>query len=131
MTAALIAAFTLWPASTTASHRESESENYRQAKKIVYAVFPDRYQAYALRIVGCETGHTYSRWATGSAGEHGWFQIHPGNAGRMLYDPRTGKSIGRIDFSRTYQPWYNTRVAYFMSRGGRDWHEWTCSRYVN
>ena len=116
--------------SAQASHVDRIASNYATAKKIVYAVFPDRVQAYAMKIVACETGSTYSRWATGAAGERGYFQIHPSNTGRALLDPRTGKRKGSIIFGKLYQPWYNTWVAYYMSHGGRDWHEWTCSRYV-
>lgn len=107
------------------------SHQYATAKKIIYSVFPASKAAYAMRIAGCETGMTYSRWATGSAGERGYFQIHPGNAGRALYDPRTGKRVGSIEFKKLYQPWYNTWVAYYMSNGGTRWSEWTCSRLVS
>jgi hypothetical protein len=110
-------------ATNTAQATKTES-NYAKAKKIIYAVFSQSTEAYALKIAGCETGYTYSKWSTGSQGERGWFQIHPSNAGRYL------PGFGSINFNRLYNPWYNTKVAYYMSHHGHSWSEWTCSRIV-
>jgi hypothetical protein len=108
----------------TSTAKVSQS-NYAKAKKIIYAVFPNSTEAGALKVAGCETGYTYSPHSTGSAGERGYFQIHPSNASRALYDPKTKKSAGKIQFNKLYQPWYNTWVAYYMSNNG-NWGEWTC-----
>lgn len=51
--------------------------------------------------------------ALGSAGERGLFQIHPVH-------------FARFDPGRLFQPRYNARAAFVLSRGGRDWTPWTC-----
>lgn len=109
-------------AGQTAQAEQVKLNGYQQAKKIIYATFPKSTENSALRIAGCETGHTYSQWATGKAGEKGYFQIHPSNNRRSLY--WKGNFVGRIMFSRLYNPWYNSKVALYMSEGGKDWHEW-------
>ena len=85
------------------------------------AVLPHYFGAgwrYALSIVRCETGGTFSQYVVGSAGEVSWWQFHPIHFGwldeaRAVADPR-----------------YATSIAYRMSRGGSDWSPWTCARYV-
>jgi hypothetical protein len=82
----------------------------RSVTSIIRHVF-GRYWAQALRVARCES-HLNPR-AHGSAGERGIFQIHPVH-------------FGWIDERRLWQPLYNARIAYRMSRGGRDWSAWTC-----
>lgn len=86
----------------------------------IRAIFGDK-AGVATCIASVETGGTFNRWAVGNAGERGWFQIHPVHwdhtitvSGRSLY----------VDSSRLFNPWYNTRVAFVMSRGGIDWSDW-------
>jgi soluble lytic murein transglycosylase-like protein len=66
-----------------------------------------------MRVASCETGGTFNPRAVGRAGERGLFQIHPVH-------------FGRLDERRLFERRYNARVAYRMSRGGRDWSPWTC-----
>lgn len=96
-------------------------------KRAIAKYFPRHARAYAFRIAGCETGYTYSRYTTGAAGEHGVFQIHPSNAGRLL---TWGRKRARIVWARTYEINYSVRMAAIWTRGGQDWSEWTCSRLV-
>ena len=64
-------------------------------------------------VARCETGNTLDPRAEVPAGERGLFQIHPVHFGwlreRLLWQPR-----------------YNSLAAFHLSRGGRDWHHWTC-----
>ena len=69
--------------------------------------------ATPARAHGCETGGTYDPRAVGRAGERGWFQIHPVHR-------------SWVDWGRLFDPFYNTRVAYRLSRGGTNWRPWTC-----
>ena len=95
----------------------------RQARRIVCAVFGSTCQA-ALNVIRCETGSTFSVWSRNrSSGAFGWFQWIPGNHGRVL--EWNGRRV-TIDYSRAWQPWYASRVTYVWTRGGTDWHEWTC-----
>lgn len=97
---------------------------YAKAKRIVYAVFPASTEAAALRVVGCETGYSYSPWSRNrSSGALGWFQFIPGNHGRFI---SFGRFSMKIDYNRMYQPWYATRAAWILSQGGTDWGEWVC-----
>lgn len=83
--------------------------------------------SYALRIASCETGGTFDPRSRGKAGERGWFQIHPIHFGTVI---RSSVGAIRVDRDRLYDPAYNTRVAYVLSNGGRDWRPWSCRRYV-
>jgi len=98
--------------------------NYQKARRIVYAVFPDSTQAAALRVVGCETGYTYSPWSYNASGATGYFQILRGNAGRVLY--HLGQRLVIPSPPALFLPWTNVRVALFLSHGGTDWREWAC-----
>lgn len=99
--------------------------NYAQAKRIVYAVFPDSTQAAALRVVGCETGYTYTPWSYNrSSGASGYFQVLQGNAGRVLY--YKGQRMTIPSGTALFLPWTNVRVALFLSQGGTNWGEWSC-----
>lgn len=82
----------------------------RSVTSTIRAVF-GRYGRQALRVARCES-HLNPR-ALGAAGERGIFQIHPVH-------------FRWLDEDRLWQPYYNARVAYRMSRGGRDWRAWTC-----
>ena len=62
--------------------------------------------------MACATSWCESRWeetATGGAGERGLFQIHPIHGALSSYDRDT-----------------NIRAAYILSKGGRDWSQWSC-----
>lgn len=83
-----------------------------QVKATICEVFGPRCGP-ALRVAYCETGGTYNPYARGRAGERGVFQLHPIH-------------FGWLDEARLYEPRYNARAAYILSRGGRDWHHWTC-----
>jgi Lysozyme like domain len=91
---------------------DGEGASKRQIKQQVCEVFGSRC-ATALRVARCETGNTLDPHAQGRAGERGLFQIHPIHFG-WLNEPRL------------WQPRYNARAAYRLSRGGRDWSHWTC-----
>lgn len=67
----------------------------------------------ALRVAFCETGGTLNPLARGRAGERGLFQIHPVH-------------FRWLDETRLWLPGYNSRVAFLLSRGGRDWSAWSC-----
>ncbi len=108
---------------TAAGNARGESR-YHQARRIIYAVFPDRTQAAALRVVRCETGGTYLSGAYNSrSGATGWFQILRGNAGRTF---RYRNMRFTIVASKLSQPWHNAAAGFWLSHGGRDWHEWSC-----
>jgi hypothetical protein len=67
-----------------------------------------------LRVVGCETGGTFNPWARNRrSGAAGYFQViarwHPW-----------------VNLRRLFEPFYNARVAYRISHGGRDWSAWEC-----
>lgn len=67
----------------------------------------------ALRVAACETGGTFDPLARGRAGERGLFQLHPVH-------------FGWLNEARLFEPRYNARAAYILSRGGRDWDAWSC-----
>lgn len=101
---------------------QAQAANWRTCKTgraCAKAVLPHYFEnwRYALRIVDCETGHTYSGRTRGSAGERGWFQIHPVH-------------FGWLDENRLWDVRYNSSIARRLSRHGRDWSPWTCARYV-
>lgn len=83
------------------------------------AVLPHYFKdwRYALAIVRCETGGTYSNRTLGSASERGIFQIHPVH-------------FGWVNEARLWDVRYNSRIAKRLSRNGTNWRPWTCSRYV-
>lgn len=74
-------------------------------------VFPASTEGAAIRVARCES--RLDRFAVGRAGERGLFQIHP------------------IHFSwaqprRLFDPVWNSRIAYRLSRGGTTWRHWSC-----
>lgn len=77
-----------------------------RVSRVVFGV----HSATAFCIAGYETGRTYSPFARSSTDDHGEWQIHNGL---------------RIYGRRIYDIWFNARIAYKMSRGGRDWSRWT------
>ena len=111
---------------------EAKASYYAKAKKVVYQTFPASTRDAALRVVGCETGHDYTPWSYNSSGASGLFQILTGNAGRVLY--YAGQKLTIVGWygprghqqNLLFNPWYNARVALFLSRGGTDWGEWSC-----
>jgi hypothetical protein len=120
---ATLAVIVALASATTASAHHNIKHNYRVARYIVYATFPDSTQHRALGVVGCETGGIYNKGATNrSSGTRGYFQVHPGNDDRVI--KWVGHGSITIDKDRLYDPWYNSKVALYMSKGGTDWHEW-------
>lgn len=107
---------------------EAKASLYTKAKQVVYATFPASTRDAALRVVGCETGHDYTPWSYNSSGASGLFQILTGNAGRTLR--WNGQKLTIIAWyhgkNLLFNPWYNARVALFLSHGGTDWGEWSC-----
>lgn len=102
--------------------------NYGYARYIVYSTFPRSTAAAALSVVDCETGGTFDRWAHNSTTDvRGYFQVDSGNGGRVFH--YRGETL-TLDSSRLYDPWYNTRVALFMTSGGVNWGEWHCQPFV-
>lgn len=84
--------------------------NYQQAKSAIYLVFGP-YASQALRVAGCETGHTYDpRAANGQY--KGIFQM--GTFARGKYGHGPSWLIQAVD---AYE--------YFVD-SGRDWSPWSC-----
>lgn len=75
---------------------------------LIIEVFGENAPA-ACSVAYCETGGTFDPYATGAAGERGWFQIHPIHGWYSSYDTMI-----------------NTQYAYVLSKGGTDWHHWSC-----
>jgi hypothetical protein len=104
------------------------ASSYSRAKQIVYSIFPKETAAAAMRVVACETGNTFSPWAYNSSGASGYFQILTGNHGRVFN--YAGQYFRLVVWNQgknqLFNPWYNTKAAFYMSRGGYDWHEWSC-----
>ena len=76
--------------------------------------------APALRVAACESAGwrpgerlRFYTYALGAAGERGLFQIHPVH-------------FGWLNEQRLFDPLYNARIAYRLSRGGTSWRHWTC-----
>ena len=68
----------------------------------------------ALKVASCETGGTFDPRAVGDHGSSlGLFQI---NRAHWVW----------VNEKRLFEPGYNARIAWRLSRGGRDWHHWTC-----
>jgi hypothetical protein len=82
-------------------------------RSTICSVFTGTRCGPAIRVATCETGGTLDPHARGRAGERGLFQIHPVH-------------FGWVDEARLWQPLYNARIAYRLSRGGRSWRAWTC-----
>jgi len=96
-------------------------QNCIRAQRVIYKVFPDNTQRGAMLVARCETGRTYDRWATNrSSRTAGLFQIHPGNIGRFVY----WRNRHIIISPDLYNPWVNAEAALYLSKGGKDWHEW-------
>lgn len=114
----LAATFTKpWPPVKPKATWQTCANGYACAKAVIQHYFGAGWR-YPLAIVGCETGHTFSKYVRGSAGEVSWWQLHPVH-------------FGWIDEARAVaDPRYATRIAYRMSHGGSDWSPWTCARYV-
>lgn len=95
---------------------------------VIRTTFPNATEHRALGVALCETGNKLNKYATNeSSGTMGLFQIHPGNVGRIIH----WRGHGSIVIPRNlYDPWVNARVALYMSKGGKDWHEWAgiCQR---
>lgn len=96
----------------------------RQAKTAIRHVFPPHAQPEAIAVSHCETGGFVDQYNERS-GAKGIFQVIPGNDERKLFDWK-GRFVLRIEYDRLYNMFYSATVAYWMSRGGRDWDEWDC-----
>ena len=92
-----------------ATVQDAQAASVRQQ---ICQVFGPRCAA-ALRVVSCETGGRFDRFAVGRAGERGLFQIHPVH-------------FGWLNERRLFEVRYNARAAFRLSHGGRDWSPWTC-----
>lgn len=97
------------------------------AKVMIAKYFPRAHRAEAFKIIGCETGYTFSRWVTGAAGERGWFQWLPSNHGRVV---TWRNRSARINLNRARELKFSTRVSAIWSKGGSDWSEWSCRRVL-
>jgi hypothetical protein len=110
---ALIAVALALPVGAQAATPEQQARNVNRA---IALYFPTQYE-YARAVASCESN--LYRWATGSAGERGLFQIHPSWFGR-----RIGRYV--VDADKLYQPWYNAKIAAELVRVS-GWHHWACA----
>lgn len=78
--------------------------------------------AVAIKVARCES--RFDPRAVGRAGERGLFQIHPVHFHSTIRSP--AGSI-YVDPRRLFEPKYNARVAWVLSRGGTNWRPWTCA----
>lgn len=108
---ALIAAsFAASSFSSSAFGAPGNKSNYQQAKSAIYLVFGP-YAAQAMRVAGCETGHTYDPRATN--GQYlGIFQM--GDYARGKYGHGPSWLMQAVD---AYE--------YFVA-SGKDWSPWEC-----
>lgn len=98
---------------------------YRQAKRLINFVFPDKTQNIMFKIAGCETGFTYKPNAYNRSGATGYFQILASHNGTTY--SYSGISI-TVDYRQLSNPVYNTMVAYLMSHGGTQLGDWYSSK---
>lgn len=94
-----------------AGQNEPASRSESASVRAIRLVFPAHAEGRAIRVARCES--RLDPRAVGGAGERGLFQIHPVHF--SWADPR-----------RLFEPIYNARVAYRLSRGGTSWRAWTC-----
>lgn len=97
-----------------ATGRAVDYENARAESASVRAirlVFPAATENAAIRVARCES--RLNPHALGRAGERGLFQIHPVH-------------FAWAQPGRLYDPVWNSRVAYRLSRGGTRWGPWSC-----
>lgn len=92
---------------------DASSANKHQIRSTICSVFTGVRCGPAIRVATCETGGTLDPNSRGAAGERGLFQIHPVH-------------FGWLDERRLYEPLFNARIAYRLSRGGTNWRPWTC-----
>ena len=102
--AALVVAWSI----TATSGGEAAAAGIDDCPALIVETFGE-YAAIACAKAYCETGGTFDPYATGAAGERGWFQIHPIHGANSSYDPEV-----------------NVAYAFKLSRGGRDWSHWSC-----
>ena len=88
----------------------AEGANKHQIRSTICQVFGSRCGP-AIRVATCES--RLNPFALGSQGERGIFQLHPVHFGWLNED-------------RLWEPRYNARAAYILSKGGRNWSHWTC-----
>jgi hypothetical protein len=89
------------------------SSAHSRSVAAIRLVFPAATENTAIRVARCETGGTFNPRAVGRAGERGLFQIHPVH-------------FGWAQPWRLFDPVWNARVAYRLSRGGTSWRAWSC-----
>ena len=92
---------------------DADGANKHQIRSAICSVFKGQKCGPAIRVATCETGGTLDPHSRGAAGERGLFQIHPIH-------------FNWLNERRLYEPLYNIRVAYRLSRGGTSWRPWTC-----
>lgn len=108
--------FSMWLTAVAVGHRPAA------VPRPIRVVFGDR-AAVAACVFRAETRGQERPWrAVGRAGELGGFQIHPTHFGHVV--SRSGRRVF-VDPGRLFNPWFNTRVAFVISRGGTDWSAWT------
>lgn len=76
----------------------------------------------ACAIAFCESG--YSASAEGSAGEDGWFQIHP-------VHQQQANSLFGVAFIDMHDPTVNVAMAMLISGGGSSWSAWSTRSVVS
>lgn len=99
--------------------------NKSAARNIINHVFTVDKQYIMLKVAGCETGGIYNSNAHNSSGASGYFQILSSHDGTTY--TFNGISI-TVDRTRLFDGYYNTLVAYLMSKGGTDLSPWYSSR---
>jgi hypothetical protein len=88
----------------------AQASNYTSARQAVCAVFGN-YCSQAMAVVRCETGGTYSPWATNGQ-YHGIFQMG---------------SNERDTYGDGWNVWAQAKAAFrYFIASGRDWSPWEC-----
>lgn len=89
----------------------AQASNYTQARAAIYAVFGP-YAAQAMRVSYCETGGTYSVYASNHGTYLGIFQMGP---------------YARAKYGHGYTALAQARAAYrYFRDSGYRWTAWEC-----
>jgi hypothetical protein len=94
-----------------AMDQAAASSAHSRSVAAIRLVFPASTEAAAIRVARCES--LLNPRAVGRAGERGLFQVHPVH-------------FGWAQPWRLFDPVWNSRVAYRLSRGGTSWRAWSC-----
>lgn len=91
---------------------------YPAAPKWIKALIAETWPAHARRMAECVAWHEsrYTPRAVSPTGDYGLWQINKATWDRTF------------TWSRIFEPRYNARAAYRISRGGRSWTPWTVYR---